>query len=286
MKHIWHYLKDVNINTLKGTVKLGNRESKSYPLVVNCAGKINKLGKSENDNPKGRLDFYLMYIISGEAKIYNENEIMIAKEGSVIVFPPQKSYRHSSCDEIPISYLWVHFTGSEVLNILNRYGIRLYPFINKTKSENRISNRFQKLFEGFAKNDSFRDYDLASLLDRVLVEIGRAISTEQSEKVLYAKSIRYINEFYSSPIRITDLAKMENVSMTTYNLHFKEQMGMSPTKYILSLRMHAAMELLISSQLSIREIGSMCGYVDFNFFTKVFKKFTGKSPSAYRKSTV
>ena len=149
----------------------------------------------------------------------------------------------------------------------------------------RGKRRFQKLFEGFAKNDAFRDYDLSSLLDRVLIEIGRAISNEQNEKALYSKSIRYINEFYSSPIKITDLAKMENVSMTTYNLHFKEQMGMSPTKYILSLRMHSAIELLESSKMSVREISAMCGYEDFNFFTKVFKKYSGVSPTLYRKNS-
>ena len=57
MKHIWHYLKEVNINTLKDTKKLGNRESGDMPLIVNCAGKINRLGKNENNNPNGRLDF-------------------------------------------------------------------------------------------------------------------------------------------------------------------------------------------------------------------------------------
>ena len=58
---------------------------------------------------------------------------------------------------------------------------------------------------------------------------------------------------------------------------------MSPTQYILALHMHSAKELLESSKLPIREIGVMCGYDDFNFFTKVFKKYTGKAPSAYRK---
>ena len=61
-------------------------------------------------------------------------------------------------------------------------------------------------------------------------------------------------------------------------------MGMSPTKYILALRMHSAKELLESSKLSVRDIGAMCGYEDFNFFTKTFKGFTGLSPLAYRKS--
>ena len=281
MANFWYYVNDSNKSSALPSVSLGNRQCNDLPLMVNCAGAYNQILKSYNYNPRGRLDYYLMYIVSGEAAVY---EFVIAKEGSVIVFPPNKKYKHTS-EHTPISYLWVHFTGGEVLNILNRYGINTFPVIHTANGENKISNYFQKIFDGFAKNDKFRDYDLSSLLDRLLIEIGRSISVEQGEKRRFKKSIRHINEFYSKPIRITELAKMENVSMTTYNFHFKKQMGMSPTQYILTLRMHSAKELLESSKISIKDISSMVGYDDFNFFTKVFKKFTGKSPSAYRKST-
>lgn len=282
MENVWYYANENYKSLMLPSVDLGNRQSDALPLVVNCAGEYIQILKSYNYNPKGRLDYYLMYIASGEAKIYNENDFVIAKEGSIIVFPANKGYHHAS-DDTKISYFWVHFTGSDVLNILNRYGIKLFPEINVANGESKISNRFQRLFDGFAKSDSFRDYDLSALLDRLLIEIGRSISDEQGEKLLFEKSIRYINEFYFKPIRITELAKMENVSMTTYNLHFKRQMGTSPTKYILALRMHSAKELLESSKLPIKVVASMCGYDDFNFFTKVFKKHTNKSPSAYRK---
>lgn len=282
MKNIWYYVNDTVNGSALPPVSLGNRQSGDLPLMVNCAGAYNQLPKHYDYNPKGRLDYYLMYIVSGEAMVYNGDKYVIANEGSIIVFPPNKGYKHINKD-VPISYFWVHFTGSDVPSILSRYGINQFPIINKANGENKISNRFQKLFDGFAKNDKFRDYDLSALLDRLLVEVGRSISAEQGEKSLFTKSIRYINEFYYKPIRITELAKMESVSMTTYNLHFKRQMGMSPTQYILALRMHSAKELLESSKLPVRDIGAMCGYDDFNFFTKVFKKYTKKSPSEYRK---
>lgn len=282
MKNIWFYASDASNGPMMPPVDLGNRFRGDLPLSVNCAGAYYQLYKSLNHNPKGRLDFYLMYIASGEAKIYNGSEFTLAKEGSIVVFPPNTEYKHSS-EHTSISYLWVHFTGSDVMDILNRYGIKLFPEINKANGENGIQSRFQRLFDGFHKNDSFRDYDLSALFDRLLIEIGRSITVEQGEKKLFEKSIKYINEHYNTPIRVTELAKMENVSMTTYNFHFKRQMGMSPTQYLLAIRMHSAKELLESSKLSIRDISAMCGYDDFNFFTKVFKKYTNKSPSAYRK---
>lgn len=283
MDSFWYYVNEADKSSALPSVSLGNRQCNDLPLMINCAGAYYQMDKNYNHNPKGRLDYYLMYIVSGEAKVYNGNEFVIAKEGSVIVFPPNKEYKHSS-EHTQISYLWMHFTGSDVLNVLDRYGINIFPTVNTANGENKISNCFQKIFDGFANNDKFRDYDLSSLLDRLLIEIGRSISVEQGEKRLFKKSIRHINESYGNPIRITELAKMENVSMTTYNFHFKRQMGMSPTQYILTLRMHSAKELLKSSKISVRDISAMVGYDDFNFFTKVFKKYTGQSPSAYRKN--
>lgn len=285
MDNFWYYTNVADKSSALPSVSLGNRQCNDLPLVVNCAGTYNQLSKSFNYNPKGRLDYYLMYIVSGEAIVYNENKSTIAKEGSVIVFPPNKEYKHTS-EHTQISYLWVHFTGSDALKILNRYCINLFPAINSANGENKISNCFQKLFAGFSKNDKFREYDLSSLLDRLLIEIGRSISVEQGEKNAFHKSIRYMNEFYSKPIRITELANMENVSMTTFNFHFKKQMGMSPTQYLLTLRMHSAKELLESSKISIRDISAMCGYDDYNFFSKVFKKHTNMSPSEYRKNHI
>ena len=75
---------------------------------------------------------------------------------------------------------------------------------------------------------------------------------------------------------------MDGHSVTRYNLHFKEQMGMPPTKYIIKLRMNMATELIESSNLPINQIGEMCGYEDYNFFAKVFKAYTGLSPKKYK----
>ena len=64
---------------------------------------------------------------------------------------------------------------------------------------------------------------------------------------------------------------------------FKAETGTTPSKYIINLRMRMAIELLETSSLSIKEISAMVGYSNFNFFTRIFKSFTGKSPTQYRK---
>ena len=282
MKSFAHYLKDYGLRSLHDTTFHGNGSSDELPLLVNCAGLTYAGCPHINANDRGRLDYYLIYVLADEIQILLQNGWKELCPGSVIVIPPNTPYK-CKCATASASFLWVHFTGSDVEQTLKRYKIGLFPSIHRTATVNNISSRFQKLFEGFARNDLYRAYDLGALLDRLLIEIGRAIEKNETERVSLSRSIRFVNENYATQIKIPDLAKMENMCMTAYNMAFKKQMGMSPTKYIIKLRTDNAKELLRSTNLTIREIGAICGYDDVNFFRKTFKKEVGISPSEYRK---
>ena len=283
MKSFAHYLKNDGLRNLHDTVFFGNACSNELPLLVNFAGRT-IAGKAHiNSNDKGRLDYYLIYVLADEMHILRQDQWQRLLPGNVVIVPPNTPYK-CKCTSASASFLWVHFTGSNVKNSLERYKIGLFPNVYKTADVNNISARFQKLFEGFARNDSYRAYDLSALLDRLLIEIGRAIEKNETERVSLSRSVRFINENYATQIKITSLAHMENMCMTAYNMAFKKQMGMSPTKYIIKLRINNAKELLRTTNLIIREIGVICGYVDVAFFRKTFKKEVGISPSEYRES--
>lgn len=281
MKSFAHYLRDYDLLSLHKTSFYGNDHSDELPLLVNCAGLTYAGTPHINSNDKGRLDYYLIYVLADEVQVLRQGEWQRLIPGSVIVIPPNTPYK-CKCAIASASFLWVHFTGSGVEQILDRYKIEIFPNIYKTSATNNISSRFQKLFEGFARNDAYRSYDLAALLDRLLIEISRAVEKNRSERISLSRSIRYLNENYTTQIKIPDLAKMENICMTSYNKAFKKQMGMSPTKYIIRLRTNNAKELLCTTNMTIQKIGAICGYDDVNFFRKTFKKEIGISPLEYR----
>ncbi len=283
MKSFSHYLKDYGLKSLHDTTFYGNANSNALPLLVNCAGLTIAGVAHTNSNNKGRLDYYLIYVLADKVQVFYQDEWRGLEPGSVIIIPPNTPYK-CKCATASASFLWVHFTGSDVEKVLERYKIGLFPCIYKTAIVNNIYTRFQKLFEGFAKNDLYRTYDLATLLDRLLIEIGRAIEEKETNRVTLSRSIRYINENYTTQIKIPDLAQMENMCMTAYNMAFKKQMGMSPTRYIIKLRIDSAKELLRTTNLKIKEVGAICGYDDVCFFRKTFKKEVGVSPLEYRKS--
>ncbi len=93
-----------------------------------------------------------------------------------------------------------------------------------------------------------------------------------------------IREHYMEDISLTSLSAKYNISMGHLSKLIKEQLSVNFSDYIASLRIQRAKELLRDDSLSIQKISEIVGYNDYFYFTKVFKKVEGISPSKYRKS--
>ncbi len=92
-----------------------------------------------------------------------------------------------------------------------------------------------------------------------------------------------IQECYMEDITLQILAKKYHISESRLSVRLKEIQGMSFSKYLTSKRIQKAKELLADERLSVEQIASLVGYNDYYYFTKVFKRTTGISPSKYRK---
>ncbi len=260
-----------------------SRYSDARPLIVNCAGAVNLPVKFETNNRRGREDFYLMYIINDNLKIHLDEGDVMAKPGDFIIFPPHYKYRYSFSGSGTLSYYYVHYTGERAEELLSDLFLTPIPTVRYAGHSAEAAQGFAALFEAYARNDEFRDITLASSLMRVLIALASS-ERQASFKRPLARSMTYINSKYTTDIKISDLAEMEGLSVSRYNVVFKEQNGTSPLKYMITLRMNHASTLLATTNLPINEIGEIVGYPDNHFFSKLFKKHIGTSPQKYRKS--
>lgn len=256
--------------------------SDARPLMVNCAGQFVTARSFVTNNRTGRLDYYLMHVISGHLEIPMGETHVIAKRGSTVVFPPNAPYRYSFRGNETLCYQWVHFTGSEVRERLEDCGFATLPCIREIGGADALSQCFTELFHAFTKRDEFRDRELSARLDCLLISLGRAVRAGRGTGGELSASIQYMMMAYADEIRIPMLAAMEHLSTPRYNARFKALMGMSPSKYLLQLRIGAACDLLRNTDFPIKEIADMCGYRDPYFFSRAFKEQTGHSPRAYR----
>jgi len=97
--------------------------------------------------------------------------------------------------------------------------------------------------------------------------------------------VQYINANYASPLTLDDISRLVNLSPDYLSKIFKQGTGTTFSRYLNDVRIARAKELIRQSRLRLTDISSMVGYDDQSYFTKVFTKTVGVSPSEYRKKS-
>lgn len=131
-----------------------------------------------------------------------------------------------------------------------------------------------------------KEEDLQRVMTAILKERGEAEDEEIKAPVndkMIDSVVADIRDHYMEDISLTSLAAKYNVSMGSLSKMIKDHLQLNFSDYIASLRIQRAKELLSDETLSIQEIAEIVGYNDYFYFTKVFKKIEGISPSKYRK---
>jgi len=110
-------------------------------------------------------------------------------------------------------------------------------------------------------------------------------STRQ-QHVLLKQAMDFINQNYSDPsISLDKVAKSVNISPNYLSAVFSQEVGQTLTEYITSRRIHEAKNMLRNTDLRLSEIAFAVGYKDPHYFSFVFKKVSGCTPSEYRRGT-
>ena len=119
------------------------------------------------------------------------------------------------------------------------------------------------------------------LIQRSRVEQKPTVSTYMQEEMENAQ--RYFNEHYNENINIEEFAASRSMSVSWFLRNFKQVVGMSPMHYILTNRINNAVSLLETTDYNVTEISTIVGYENPMYFSRLFKKQKGVSPTDYRK---
>ena len=172
--------------------------------------------------------------------------------------------------------------------MLNRLGLSESGilYIGKSESYERLSAR---LAEEFAmKRQAYMDVCAAHLY-RLLCIVARKytlrkMSIGKSGEDRINEACRKIYENITEPPSIAELASDACLSKSRFVHLFKEVTGKCVTDFITDVRMERAKELLSLNAESVFEIAQRLGYTDQNYFSRVFKKSVGCSPSDFRRN--
>ena len=259
------------------------------PLVVGSCGtyRLKTRPKLPTYWQKGRRDYQILYVANGKTHFWFDGKEEIVSAGHMVLYKPEEIQKYVYYLEDNPEVFWIHFTGSDVKNILAYHGISLDEHVFYCGVLPDYKALFRKIIQELQLcRYGYEDYiaslfnDILLLVDRQQHEQKKATGDIQEQ---IERAAAYFNENYNTKISIDDYAESLHISTNWFIHNFKQYAGMSPAQYILSLRMVNAQSLLERTTYNIKEISEIVGYENPLYFSRVFKKEIGKSPAQYRK---
>ena len=258
-------------------------------LHINTCGKLGSfIWPNVTIRPTGRQDYLLLYIYSGSCTLtLSDNRTRVVPRGNLILYKPGQPQDYRFRNEDNGSQIFVHFAGTGCEEILQRAGLES-AFIIPVPQENEVEMLLLKMvenFDAFGRQDSL--YCEGMLLAVFGLSAPRQTVDEDDPHTSYHVKILndIISRIHPCPAEHVDLdawSALTGLTKSYFIQLFKKATGMPPYRYLTHYRIQQARQLLLFSDLSVGEIGRVCGYPDYNYFSRLFKKMEGVSPSQFR----
>lgn len=108
------------------------------------------------------------------------------------------------------------------------------------------------------------------------------IKKEEQSNTIISRAKQYIDSHYSRDISLAEVSREVDISPYYFCKIFKEETGENYIEYLTNIRIEQAKELLMNTELSMKEICAKIGYSDPNYFSRAFKKKVGVTPTEYK----
>lgn len=267
-------------------------KDKSRPLIIGSCGtyRLTTHPKLPTYRPKGRLDFQIIYIASGKGYFHfdsPDNETIVPA-GNIVLYRPKEFQKYEYYGKDKTEVYWIHFTGSDVTNILRKYGFQDNKHIFQVGSSLEYERVFKRIIIELQRCQMNYEEMLTLLLHHLFIIFERELKRDHILKNEYLDkemdiATSYFNENYNHDINIDEYASSRGMSVSWFIRNFKKYTGQTPMQFIVSLRINNAQILLETTDYSINEISSIVGYENQLYFSRLFRKQKGCAPTEYRK---
>ena len=234
----------------------------------------------------GSDEFILIYCLKGKGEVeidkFHKRNI---KQGQALIIYPNMIHRYFSDEKQPWSILWLHFNiNNSFLLDLNLHYEKI-PFI-EIKSEIKdyfIQRHFSDIIEYAKMKQSLgTTISLSNSLRQVLTDIYFLEDPLHKNTRYFNRAIAYLKSNIEDHITVQDIAHHLDISEIYVNKIFKQASDRTPISYFNSMKITKAKQLLTITDLSIKEVAHELGFSDPYYFSRLFKKETQFSPTAYR----
>ncbi len=251
------------------------------PLYISDIGKFPQAPEHLVERRQGCRQYILIYCHQGTGWFYVEGEKKRqVKARQYFIIPAQRAHAYGSTMKDSWTISWIHFSGARAADF---FDYLTGGVLGKTYcGENFDTDLFQEIALDLKLSPSFANASRASLALWGL--FGKIIFPNASDKSKdIDNSVQYMHDNIKKDLSLKDIASRSSLSPSRFSLLFKQHYQTSPIDYFIKLRMQRACQYLLTSQMKVREVAEHLGYDDPYYFTRLFSRIVGMSPTKYRK---
>jgi AraC family transcriptional regulator of arabinose operon len=215
----------------------------------------------------------------GHSVVFDRRTVVLGPDRMVLI--PDHQLFHTSGTE-PKAKFWLAFSHLRQPLAEQAIPIQLRP----GKAEKALIQDLTQLLWPVRKAvDRERIYHESLALLHVVLSRPE-ISWQSDTPEGLQKVVRHIEDRYPSPLYIAELARQANMSETIFRKKFKMYRHVSPAEFIRQVRVREAGHLLTTTNLDVAEIAERTGFPNSAYFSRVFRRLTGRTPGRSRQEVM
>lgn len=266
-------------------------EMVAHPLIkqtyITDIGYYPRAKNHYRERPQGCGSHILIYCVSGLGWIrLGEHAPFTLTEQTIAVIPSDTPHTYGADESDPWSIYWFHLKGDQVEALIESVGLEAGPLELSLADAEKIHDLFHQCYDLLSAKaySAAHQIHVSHTMRYLLSFIGLIPRRKQEVKTLayMEQAILYMQERLEMQLMIDDLVAHTRISKQHLNHLFKQTTGFAPIDYYLRLKMQRACQLLDLTDKSVKEISLSIGLGDPYYFSRLFKKIIGTSPTEYR----
>jgi AraC family transcriptional regulator of arabinose operon len=209
-------------------------------------------------------------------------------KNQLLVVPASTPHVYGAAEKTPWTIHWFHAIGSNLTHYLDRLGVTEAKPVVALGGDVHLFSLFEEVLEGLEHGFTlthliYAAHSLTHLMGLILRHKEEFWHGEADARERITKSIEFMKAHVQEPLKVATLASLVRLSRSHYTTLFRRVTGYAPLSYLNHVRMQRAVQLLNTTELSIKRISDQLGFSDQFYFSRAFSKMHNHSPSEHRR---
>lgn len=237
----------------------------------------------------------LLHVINGDFNLtLDDNSSFHVSSGETIIIPKGTLHKdvfnlNNDLEIFIVNFAW---------DLLEEYS-KVVTFENINNLDNQVKNILKRIFDQMRFDLGFEELDIEiansrlltafMLIYRDIIKGKKPLKESKDEKTgknrrlkLVSEAKRYLDKNFANPIQLIDVAEHLKVSPFYLSRIFTRESDFALNEYLTDVRINAAKKLIKDGNYIVADIAHIVGFQQSNYFSKVFKRITGISPSKFK----